>query len=122
MTKGSPKVDKAGPQNPTSKPAGQTDTPKKPEKPDFVEKQEPEAKTLPTSSKVQSSDLIRAKDLPVRAKKVAEDKEFLEKEYNNILEFVRVNVKKESSIGKLEKHLDHNRYTDIGKNYCQSIS
>merc|ERR1719192_1159860 len=65
MTKGSPKVDKAGPQNPTSNPVGQTDTPKKPEKPDFVEKEKPETKTLPISSKVQSSDLTRAKDLPV---------------------------------------------------------
>ena len=122
MTKGSPKVDKAGPQNPTSKPAGQTDTPKKPEKPIIEEKQKSEAKTLPPSSKVQTSDLTRAKDLPVRAKKVAEDKEFLEKEFNNILEFVRLNVKKESNVGKLEKHLDHNRYTDIGKEDCLIVS
>ena len=71
---------------------------------------------------MKSSDLIRAKDLPVRAKRVAEDKEFLESEYNNILEFVRLNVKKESNVGKLEKHLDHNRYTDIGKNDCLTIS
>ena len=121
MTKGSPKMTKAGPQNPTSTPASQT-TPKKPEKPNVEDKQKSEAKTLPTSSKVQNSDLIRAKDLPVRAKKVAEDKELLEKEYNNILEFVRVNVKKGSTVGKLEKHMDHNRYTDIGKDDCLIVS
>ena len=62
-----------------------------------------------------SSDLVKTKDLPKEAKELAENKELLEKEYDSILEYVRLNIKKESTVAKQEEHNDHNRYTDIGK-------
>ena len=62
-----------------------------------------------------SSDLVKTKDLPKEAKELAENKELLEKEYDSILEYIRLNIKKESTVAKQEEHNDHNRYTDIGK-------
>ena len=62
-----------------------------------------------------SSDLVKTNELPQRAKEVAENTEFLENEYNRVLEFVRQNIKKETTVAKQEQHKDHNRYTDIGK-------
>ena len=62
-----------------------------------------------------SSDLVKTNELPQQAKEVAENTEFLENEYNSVLEFVRQNIKKETTVAKQEQHKDHNRYTDIGK-------
>ena len=62
-----------------------------------------------------SSDLVKTNELPQQAKEVAENTEFLENEYNRVLEFVRQNIKKETTVAKQEQHKDHNRYTDIGK-------
>merc|ERR1719239_1586125 len=64
----------------------------------------------PTSG---SSDLVKTNELPKQAKDLAENKEFMENEYSSVLEYVRLNIKKETYVAKQEVHKDHNRYTDI---------
>ena len=49
------------------------------------------------------------------AKEMAGRTEELDEEFKLIVDAVRVNSKKESTIGRLEKNKLHNRYTDIGK-------
>ena len=61
------------------------------------------------------SDLVKNDDLPRQVEELAGNKELLQNEYADIVEFVKQNIKKPRNVAKEEKHKAHNRYTDIGK-------
>ena len=66
--------------------------------------------------------LEKGPDLREVAKEMAGRKEMLEEEFKFITDHVRVNGKKESNIGRLEKNKLHNRYADIGKYSTDNMS
>ena len=59
--------------------------------------------------------LEKGPNLRESAKEMAGRKDKLEEEFKLIANHTRVNVKKESKVGRLEKNKPHNRYVDIGK-------
>ena len=61
------------------------------------------------------SELIKNDDLPRQVEELVGNKELLQNEYADIVEFVKQNIKKPRNVAKEEKHKAHNRYTDIGK-------
>ena len=66
-------------------------------------------------SKEVQSDLVKNDDLARQVEELAGNKELLQNEYADIVEFVKQNIKKPRNVAKEEKHKAHNRYTDIGK-------
>ena len=58
--------------------------------------------------------LAKGSSLRVKAKKMSENTAELEKEYKNMLAYVRENVSRESKISSQDKNKPHNRYLDIG--------
>ena len=61
------------------------------------------------------SDMVKNDDLPRQVEELAGNKELLQNEYADIVDFVKQNIKKPRNVAKEEKHKAHNRYTDIGK-------
>ena len=57
--------------------------------------------------------LEKGPNLREGAKEMAGRKEKLEEEFKLIGEHTRLNVKKESKVGRLEKNKLHNRYVDL---------
>ena len=66
--------------------------------------------------------LEKGPNLKEDAKEMAGRTEMLDEEFKLIVDAVRVNSKKESTIGRLEKNKLHNRYADIGKYSNDNIS
>ena len=66
--------------------------------------------------------LEKGPNLREGAKEMAGRKDKLEEEFKLIGDHARVNVKKESKVGRLEKNKPHNRYVDIGKYSHDNIS
>ena len=59
--------------------------------------------------------LEKGPNLRESAKEMAGRKDKLDEEFKLIADYTRINVKKDSKIGRLEKNRLHNRYVDIGR-------
>ena len=59
--------------------------------------------------------LKKDSNLKTKASEITKNTQALEDEYQRLVEHVKENIKKKSSIAKIEENTRHNRYKDIGK-------